>query len=83
MCCFVFVDPSLLLSGFASPVENMLDWLQAATQANPAWHLLVVLKGLFLKDLPAAEVARRLFPLVVIAAVMLSTASWFFRRRME
>lgn len=80
---FMFMVPSLLLSGFASPVENMPDWLQAATQANPVRHLLVVLKGLFLKDLPTAEVARHLFPLVVIAAVMLSTASWLFRRRME
>jgi len=33
--------------------------------------------------LPAAEVARNLLPLVVIAAVTLSAASWLFRRRME
>ena len=80
---FMFMVPATLLSGYASPVENMPDWLQAATQANPARHLLVVLKGLFLKDLPAGEVARHLFPLAVIAAVTLSAASWLFRRRMD
>lgn len=80
---FMFMVPAMLLSGFASPVENMPDWLQAATKVNPVRHLLVVLKGLFLKDLPAAEVARHLLPLTVIASATLSAASWLFRRRME
>ena len=51
--------------------------------ANPVRHSHGDLKGLFLKDLPAAEVARHLLPLAVIAAVTLSAASWLFRRRME
>lgn len=80
---FMFMVPAMLLSGFASPVENMPDWLQFVTQANPVRHLLVILKGLFLKDLPAAEVLRHLAPLAAIAAVTLSAASWLFRRRME
>lgn len=80
---FMFMVPAVLLSGFASPVENMPDWLQTLTVANPVRHFLVILKGLFLKDLPAAEVARHLLPLVVIAAVTLTAASWLFRRRME
>src|SRR5205814_5329730 len=78
---FTFVVPAVLLSGFASPVENMPDWLQVVTQANPVRHFLVILKGLFLKDLPAAEVGRHLVPLVAIAAVTLSAAGWLFRRR--
>ena len=80
---FLFMVPAMLLSGFASPVENMPDWLQALTQANPVRHFLVILKGLFLKDLPAAEVARHLLPLAAIAAVTLTAAAWLFRRRME
>jgi len=80
---FLFIVPAVLLSGFASPVENMPDWIQSLTVANPVRHFLVILKGLFLKDLPAVEVARRLQPLVVLAAVTLTTASWLFRRRIE
>ena len=80
---FMFMVPAVLLSGFASPVENMPDWLQALTVANPVRHFLVILKGLFLKALPAVEVARHLLPLVVIAAVTLTASSWLFRRRME
>jgi ABC-2 type transport system permease protein len=80
---FMFMVPAMLLSGFASPIENMPDWLQTLTMANPVRHFMVIVKGLFLKELPAVEVARNLVPLAVIAAVTLSAASWLFRRRME
>jgi ABC-2 type transport system permease protein len=80
---FMFMVPSILLSGFASPIANMPDWLQVLTMANPIRHYLVILKGLFLKDMPAIEVAGNLVPLVMIAAVTLSAASWLFRRRRE
>ncbi len=80
---FMFMVPAMLLSGFASPVGNMPDWLQTVTLANPIRHFMVILKGLFLKDMPADEVFRNLFPLLIIAAVTLTTASWSFRRRLE
>ena len=79
----MFVVPTMLLSGFATPVENMPDWLQVLTEANPIRHFMVILKGVFLRQLPAAEVARHLAPLVVIASVTLSAASWLFRWRLE
>jgi ABC-2 type transport system permease protein len=80
---FVFLVPAVLLSGFASPIENMPDWLQWVTLANPVRHFLVIVKALFLKDMPAAEVARNLWPLALIASVTLTAATWLFRRRLE
>ncbi len=80
---FVFMVPAMLLSGFASPIENMPDWLQTVTLANPIRHFMVISKGIFLKNMPAAEVAKNLFPLVLIATVTLSASSWLFRHRME
>jgi ABC-2 type transport system permease protein len=80
---FTFMVPAMLLSGFATPVQNMPDWLQAASLANPVRHFIVILKGLFLKDLGAVEVGRSLLPLATIAAVTLSAASWTFQRRLE
>jgi ABC-2 type transport system permease protein len=80
---FAFMVPMILLSGFASPVENMPDWLQAVTLANPARHFIVIVKGMFLKAMPAADVLQSLWPLFVIAAVTLSAATWLFRRRVE
>ena len=43
------------LSGFASPVENMPDWLQTLTLANPIRYFIVIVKGVFLKAMPAAR----------------------------
>jgi len=80
---FVFLVPAVTLSGFASPIENMADWLQGATLANPLRHFLVIVKGLFLKDQSAEEVLRNLWPLAVIALLTLSAASRLFRRRLE
>jgi ABC-2 type transport system permease protein len=80
---FATMVPMILLSGFASPVENMPGWLQTATLANPARHFVVIVKGVFLKAMPAADVLHSLWPLVVLAAVTLSAATWLFRRRTE
>jgi ABC-2 type transport system permease protein len=75
--------PMVLLSGFASPVENMPDWLQTITLADPLRHFIVIAKGVFLKSMPTAEVLHNLWPLVVLAVLTLSAATWLFRRRTE
>jgi ABC-2 type transport system permease protein len=80
---FSFMVPMMLLSGFASPVENMPDWLQTVTLANPARHFMVIAKGVFLKAMPAADVLHSLWPLLVIGLVTLSAATWLFRHRAE
>jgi ABC-2 type transport system permease protein len=80
---FAFMVPMVLLSGFASPVENMPDWLQALTLANPARHFIVIVKGVFLKAMPVANVLHSLWPLLVIGLATLSAATWLFRRRIE
>jgi len=80
---FLFMVPATLLSGFATPIENMPEWLQPLTLVNPLRYFLVIVKGVFLKDLPLSEVARNTVPLAIIAACTLSTAAWLFRRRLE
>lgn len=80
---FLFASPAILLSGFATPVENMPEWLQTATLANPLRHFLVIVRGVFLKDMPAFEVAANIGPLSLIALFTLSVAAWLFRQRME
>lgn len=80
---FVFASPAVLLSGFMSPVENMPDWMQLATQINPLRHFLVVAQGVFLKDLPLFEVARNTFPLVLIATITLPASAWLLRKKVS
>lgn len=80
---FLFGAPAILLSGFAAPVENMPEWLQTLSLVNPLRHFLVIVKGVFLKDMPPEVVLANTVPLILIAAVTLSVAAWFFRQRME
>lgn len=80
---FVVTIPIILLSGFSSPIENMPEWLQIITYFNPARYFLEISLGLFLKAMPFAQVAERLWPLLLIGIVTLLAASALFRARME
>ncbi len=80
---FVVMVPLMLLSGYAAPVENMPDWLQVVSLADPMRYFLVIVQGLFLKAMPASAVLDQLWPLMVIAVSTLLAAAWLFRARME
>ena len=80
---FVFMVPAMLMSGFATPVENMPPWLQVVAEANPLKHFMIIIKGVFLKDMPPALVAANAWPILVIALFTLGGASWLFRSRLE
>ncbi len=80
---FVFMSPAVMLSGFATPIENMPSWLQTLTLANPLRYFLVVVKGVFLKSMPAAMIFENTWPMAIIAACTLTGAGWFFRRRLQ
>jgi ABC-2 type transport system permease protein len=80
---FSFLMPAFLLSGFAAPVENMPVWLQYLDWVNPLRHFIVIVKGLFLKDIDPAALLRNLYPLLIIATATLGAANWLLRRRFE
>lgn len=80
---FALAVPIVLISGFATPVENMPHALQVIAQASPLKHFLIISQGSFLKALPPAEVLHNLWPLVVIAAITLSMAVVIVRRRLH
>ncbi len=80
---FLFMVPATLLSGFATPIDNMPAWLQPVTLLDPLRYFLVIVKGVFLKGLEPGEVVANTIPLILIAIATLSAAAWLFRRRME
>ncbi|MDR3435365.1 ABC transporter permease [Telmatospirillum sp.] len=80
---FLLMVPIILLSGFATPIDNMPHWLQPITLIDPLRYFLVIVKGVFLRDLPLSEVIDNTIPLALIAVATLSAAAWLFRRRLE
>lgn len=73
----------ILISGFATPVENMPQVLQYASEAIPLKHFLIILQGSFLKALPAADVAANAWPMAVIAVITLSAATLLVRSKLQ
>ncbi|MET0363326.1 MAG: ABC transporter permease [Sphingobium sp.] len=80
---FVISTPLIMLSGYASPIENMPGWMQVLTYADPVRYFLVIVQGVFLKGMSAWAVFGQLWPLVIIAIVTLGGSAWLFRARME
>lgn len=83
MGIMVCMMPTMLLSGFSSPVQNMPSWLQLFAVVNPLTHMLVIVRGVFLRDMPFWLVAERIWPMALTAIVTLSAAAWMFRRKVQ
>jgi ABC-2 type transport system permease protein len=67
--------PFVLTSGFATPVENMPEWLQWGAELNPLKHYLVVVQGSFFKSHGLADVVANIWPLLPLALASLAIAS--------
>ena len=79
---FFYMVPTIILSGFATPVENMPGWLQTLTLINPVRHFLDLIWGLFLKGIGPSQAWDSIWPLLLIAAITLTGAALAFRRRL-
>lgn len=75
--------PAVLMSGFATPVENMPVVLQWLAQAIPLTHFLIIVEGSFLKAMPPGDILASLWPLAVIALATLTMATVFVRGRLQ
>ncbi len=78
---FVLLVPSILMSGFATPVENMPDWLIPFTDLVALKYFLIVLKGVFLKDISWDIAIWEIVPMIALGVVTLSIATWFFKKK--
>lgn len=78
---FIFMMPAILLSGYATPIENMPTWLQPVTSFNPLTYMLIISKGLFLKAMPAKTVFANLWPLSLIACFTITCSGILFRKK--
>lgn len=80
---FLVMMPSVLLSGFTTPIENMPVWLQHATMANPARYAVAGCRAVFLEGAGMAAVTPYLLPMAMMAAVTLAAAGFLFRNRTQ
>jgi len=79
---FLFMVPAVILSGFATPIENMPEAVQYITLIDPLRYFVIILRDLFLEGTPFYLLIPQFWPLALIGIVSLSIAGWLFRHRM-
>jgi ABC-2 type transport system permease protein len=78
---FLFMVPTIILSGFATPIANMPDWVQYLTLVDPLRYFLVIVRGVFLEGASLSSFTPQYWPMAVIGGISLATAGWLFRKR--
>lgn len=73
--------PTMMLSGFLLPVENMPLWIQVISNLLPARHMVTILRGILLKDNGIRELWPDVLALACFAMVMLVLSTRRFQRR--
>ena len=79
---FLIMMPFALLSGLATPISSMPEILQYFTLINPLRYAIDIAHRVYLEGAGLRLLIPELWPLAVIAVVMLSAASWMFRHRL-
>jgi ABC-2 type transport system permease protein len=75
--------PSMLLSGFTFPIEQMALGVQPVTYVVAARYYIVILKSVFLRGTGLGALAGPSLALIVYAALIVFLAKWSFHKSLE
>ena len=78
---FLFMVPSIILSGFATPIANMPPLVQDLTLINPMRYALVVIRDCFLENPSFTTLLPQFAAMTALAIISLAAAGWLFRKR--
>ncbi len=78
---FVLLMPFTLLSGLATPIGNMPQWLQYTPYANPLRYAIDIIHRVYLEGATPAQLFGDLWPLAAAGVVTLTAAAWMFRNK--
>lgn len=78
---FMFLVPSVILSGFATPIANMPEAVQLLTYVNPMRYFLIITRGVYLEGYGVSDLIPQYWPLALIGVFSLLAAGWLFRHR--
>jgi len=82
MATFFFFQPAILLSGFATPIENMPEVFQYITYLNPLRYFLVIVRGIFLKGAGMGVLWPQVAALAILGVVIITLSSLRFKKRL-
>ncbi len=80
---FMFLQPSVLLSGYTFPIENMPTVIQYLTYANPVRYFITIVRGVFLKGTGWAVLWPQIIPIFLMGILFIALASALFKKRAD
>jgi ABC-2 type transport system permease protein len=82
MATFFFFQPAILLSGFATPIENMPVAFQYVTYLSPLRYFLVIVRGVFLKGVGIDILWPQVLALFGLGMAILGLSAVRFKKRL-
>lgn len=79
---FLVLVPSVVLSGFATPITNMPHFMQTLTYLIPLRYFLIILRGTFLEGATLTFLWPQYWPMALIGILSLTLATFLFRHRL-
>ncbi len=81
---FFFMFPSIMLSGYTSPIENITPkFLQWLTFLNPLRFFLVISKGIILKNINYYYILLNFLPLTLLSIFTIKGSKKAFKNKLE
>jgi ABC-2 type transport system permease protein len=80
---FMFLQPAVLLSGYAFPIENMPTVIQYVTYLNPLRYFITIVRGVFLKGIGWDILWPQVIPMFAMAIFYLGLAALLFKKRAD
>jgi ABC-2 type transport system permease protein len=82
MASFFFFQPTVLLSGFATPIENMPLGFQYITYLSPLRYFLVIVRGIFLKGVGMDVLWPQVLALLLLGIAIFAVSAMRFKKRL-
>lgn len=82
MLSVFLIIPSILLSGFIFPIENMPWLLRQITYLIPLRYFLVIVRGIFLKGLGLVPLLPQVLALLLLGGVIFTLSLLRFRKQL-
>lgn len=80
---FFMLMPQILLSGFMFPFRGMPRWAQVIGEGLPATHFMRLMRGIMLKGAKISDLWIDIWPLILMAVVLVLLALLRFRQTLD
>lgn len=75
--------PLVLLSGLATPVDNMPTILQYVTYVNPMRFAVDAVRRIYLEGAGFFDIYMDFIPMIAVAAVTMPLSGWLFKHKAQ